>query len=173
MPATRKTMNSMNSKKAAISLNSLNKSILWILIVGACIATVPLAANAGLLILETAPNPRHPPQDLLGEAVGWAIIGLLISAVCTVIGESITNVPDPRSVFSRHKGLILGSGIGVVLALLIGSNLAFLQMASVDGQAITSVPLGLMSGATVAFIGAVAGVVMGFVLRRAVLAVAA
>ena len=162
----------MNYKKSAISLNSLNKSILWIVIVGACIATVPLAANTGLLILETAPNPRHPPQDLLGEAVGWAVIGLLISAVCTIIGESIASVPDPRSVFSRHKGLILGSGIGVVLALLIGSNLAFLQMASVDGQAITSVPLGLMSGATVAFIGAVAGVVMGFVLRRAVLAAA-
>ena len=162
----------MNYKKSAISLNSLNKSILWIVIVVACIATVPLAANTGLLILETAPNPRHPPQDLLGEAVGWAIIGLLISAVCTIIGESITSVPDPRSVFSKHKGLILGSGIGVVLALLIGSNLAFLQMASVDGQAITSVPLGLMSGATVAFIGAVAGVVMGFVLRRAVLAAA-
>lgn len=162
----------MNSKKSAISLNNLNKSILWIVIVGACIAAVPLAANAGLLILETAPNPRHPPQDLLGEAVGWAVIGLLISAVCTIIGESIANVPDPRSVFSRHKGLIMGSGVGVILALLIGSNLAFLQMASVDGQAITSVPLGLMSGATVAFIGAVAGVAMGLVLRRAVLAAA-
>ena len=45
-------------------------------------------------------------------------------------------------------------------------------MSSVDGQAITSVPLGLVSGATVAFIGAVAGAVMGSVLRRAVLAAA-
>ena len=133
---------------------------------------VPLAANAGLLILGIEPNPRHPPADLMGEAVGWAILGLLISAVSTIIGESVSGVPDLHSIYTKHKGLILGSAVGVVLALFFVTNFAYLQMASVDGQAITSVPLGIMSGATVAFMGAVAGIVMGFILRRAVVAVA-
>ena len=153
-------------------MNELIKTLLGLFLLAACIAVVPLAANAGLLILGIDPNPRHPPGDLMGEAVGWAVLGLLISAVSTIIGESVSSVPDPQSFYTRHKGLILGSAVGVALALFFGTNFAYLQMSSVDGQAITSVPLGIMSGATVAFMGAVAGVVMGFILRRAVVAVA-
>ena len=153
-------------------MNELTKTLLGLFLLAACIAVVPLAANAGLLILGIDPNPRHPPGDLMGEAVGWAVLGLLISAVSTIIGESVSSVPDPQSFYTRHKGLILGSAVGVALALFFGTNFAYLQMSSVDGQAITSVPLGIMSGATVAFMGAVAGVVMGFILRRAVVAVA-
>ncbi len=153
-------------------MNGLSKTVIGLLILSLCVAMVPLAANAGLLILGIEPNPRHPPADIMGEAVGWAILGLLISAVSTIIGESVRTVPDAQSFYGRNKGLILGSGIGVALALFFGSNFAVLQMASVDGQAITSVPLGIMSGAAVAFMGAVAGVFTGFILRRAVLAVA-
>lgn len=151
---------------------NLTKTLMGLLLLAICIAVVPLAANAGLLILGTDPNPRHPPGDLMGEAVGWAILGLLISAVSTIIGESASGVPDPQNFYTRHKGLIVGSAVGVALALFFGTNFAYLQMSSVDGQAITSVPLGIMSGATVALMGAVAGVVMGFILRRAVVAVA-
>ena len=45
-------------------------------------------------------------------------------------------------------------------------------MPSVDGQAITSVNLGIMAGATVGVIGCLAGIVIGAILRRAVLALA-
>ena len=43
-------------------------------------------------------------------------------------------------------------------------------MVSVDGQAITSVNLGLLAGATVASLGAVAGAVIGAILKRVIVA---
>ena len=147
------------------------KGVSWFFIFAVCLAVIPLAANAGLLILGTEPNPRHPPADLLGEAVGWAIIGALSGAVCTIIAESLT-MRDETGFFVSHKGLIIGATVGIVLSLFFGMNLAVLQMPSVDGQAITSVNLGIMAGATVGLIGCLAGIVMGFILRRAVLALA-
>ena len=147
------------------------KGASWFVILIVCGAVIPLAANAGLLILGTDPNPRHPPGDLLGEAVGWAIIGALSGAVCTIIAESLT-MRDDSSFLVSHKGLIMGAGIGIALSLFFGMNLAVLQMPSVDGQAITSVNLGIMAGATVGLIGCLAGIVMGVILRRAVLALA-
>ena len=147
------------------------KGTSWFLVLMASLALIYLAANAGLLILGIEPNPRHPPRDLWGEALGWAIIGALLGAVCTVVAESLT-MRDNRGFFISHKGLIIGASIGLVLALFFSTNLAVLQMPSVDGQAITSVSLGIMAGATVGFLGAVGGIVLGFVLRRAVLAIA-
>ena len=74
--------------------------------------------------------------------------------------------------FADNKGLILGGAIGLTIALLFGTNLAVLQMDSVDGQAITSVNLGLIAGATVSILAGIAGVILGMVLRRALLALA-
>ena len=45
-------------------------------------------------------------------------------------------------------------------------------MDSVDGQAITSVNLGILAGATVSIVGAVAGIAFGTVLRRVVVVLA-
>ena len=77
----------------------------------------------------------------MGEAVGWAIVGALSGAICTVIGESV-KMQEYRGFLIKHKGLIIGFAVGTALALFLGMNLAVLQMDSVDGQAVTSVNLG-------------------------------
>ena len=55
------------------SLRFLSRGLLAAATAAACIALIPLAAQLGLLILGTAPNLRHPPSDLMGEAVGWSL----------------------------------------------------------------------------------------------------
>ncbi len=145
------------------------KGLLWLSIVVVCGAIIPGAAALGLLILGTEPNPRHPPGDLMGEAVGWAIIGALVGAISTIIGEALVMRED-RTFFVANKGLILGSIAGVTIAAFLGITLAVLQMDSVDGQAITSIKLGVLAGATVSILGAIAGGVIGAVLRRVVVA---
>jgi hypothetical protein len=49
-------------------------------------------------------------------------------------------------------------------------NFAALQRYSVDGQAMTSVNLALVSGAAAGFLGSIAGIVMGIAIRRLVVA---
>lgn len=138
-------------------------------IVGVCLAFLPAAVQLGLLVLATNPNPRHPPADLLGEAMGWAVLGTLSGAICAVIGESITIQRD-GGLLARNKALIIGGGIGIVIAAFLGMNFAVLQMDSVDGQAITSVNLGVIAGTVVGTLGAISGVVIGVTLRRLVIA---
>ena len=48
--------------------------------------------------------------------------------------------------------------------------MAVLQMDSVDGQVITSIKLVVLAGAAVSILGAIAGGVIGAVLRRAIVA---
>ncbi|MDA1220178.1 MAG: hypothetical protein O2909_12185 [Chloroflexi bacterium] len=134
-----------------------------------CVAVIPLAVQFGLLILATNPNPRHPPSDLMGEAMGWAIIGALSGAVCAVIGESVS-LQREGGFLLKNRALIIGSVLGIVIAGFLGPNFAVLQMDSVDGQAITSVSLGIISGAVVAILGAVSGVIIGVTLRRSIVA---
>ena len=122
----------------------------------------------GLLILATNPNPRHPPSDLTGEAMGWAVMGVLAGAVCAVTGESIT-INRQGTFWERNKALIIGSGLGIVVAAFLGMNFAVLQMDSVDGQAITSVTLGIISGGIVATLGSLSGVIIGVTLRRSII----
>ncbi len=138
----------------------------------AFLALIYLAANAGLLILGIEPNPRHPPRDLWEEALGWAHHRRSPRRCLHRSGRIANHEGRTRGFFISHKGLIIGAAIGWVLALFFSTNLAVLQMPSVDGQAITSVSLGIMAGATVGFLGAVGGIVLGFVLRRSVLAIA-
>ncbi len=148
---------------------SLSRGLLAAAIFAACIALIPLAAQVGLLVLGTDPNPRHPPSDLMGEAVGWAIVGFGAGLIGAIIGEALTNVQE-RGFFISHRGLIIGSAVGIVIAIFLGTNLAVLQMPSVDGQAITSTYLGILAGATVASLGAVAGAVAGAILKRVIVA---
>jgi hypothetical protein len=139
-------------------------------IVGVCLAVLPAAVQLGLLVLATNPNPRHPPADLLGEAMGWAIMGALSGALCAVIGESVTVHREGRNFLARNRALIIGAMVGVIVAGFLGMNFAVLQMDSVDGQAITSVNLGIISGTLVAILGAISGVIIGTTLRRLIIA---
>ena len=145
------------------------KGLLWLSMVVACGAVIPAAALLGILILGIEPNPRHLPGDLMGEAVGWAMIGAFLGAVSNIIGEALV-MHEEGGFFVSNKGAILGSLVGITIAAFFGINLAVLQMDSVDGQAITSVNLGVLAGATVSIVGALAGVGIGTVLRRVVVA---
>ena len=75
---------------------------------------------------------------------------------------------------AANKGIIIASLIAIIGAALLGIALAVMQMDSVDGQAITSVRLAILSGATVGTLGGAAGAagaIIGTALRRAFLAV--
>jgi hypothetical protein len=143
--------------------------LLSLIIVAAGVAVIYLAARAGLLFLYIAPNPRHPPLDLLGEAVGWAVVGAGAGAISAVIGETVTMLAE-GNIFIRNKGLIIGSAIGIVIAIFLGMNFAVLQMDSVDGQAMTSVNLAIIAGTTAGVLGCIAGIVMGVTVRRLIVA---
>lgn len=105
----------------------------------------------------------------MGEAVGWAIIGALVGDISTIIGEALV-MREERAFLVAHKGLILGSIVGITITAFLGINLAVLQMDSVDGQAITSIKLVVLAGAAVSILGAIAGGVIGAVLRRVIVA---
>jgi hypothetical protein len=105
----------------------------------------------------------------MGEAVGWAIVGLLAGAVSVVIAEGFVMQRGERA-WAAHWGLIVGSACALFLGAFLGVSLAVLQMDSVDGQAITSTGLGILAGGVVGTLGAVAGIVIGAVLKRVVTA---
>jgi len=148
-------------------MNRTGRGLASLGIVGVCLASLPAGVQLGLLILATNPNPRHPPSDLLGEAMGWAIIGALSGAVCAVTAESVTLRQEGGFMLS-NRPLIISSLVGIVIAAFLGMNFAVLQMNSVDGQAITSVNLGIMAGGLVATLGSISGVIGGITLRRTV-----
>ena len=139
--------------------------ILWTGIFIACVAAIPGAANLGLLILEISPSPRHPPGDVLGEAIGWAASGALVGGVGVVIGEAVI-IRGVGGFYRSHKGFILGGTYSVLFAAFLGAALAVLQMNTTDGQAITSTELGAFSGATVGALAGIAGAVGGSILKR-------
>lgn len=143
------------------------QGLLWTAVSACSLVAIPAAARVGLLILGTAPNPRHPPGDVMGEAVGWAIVAAVVGAVGAMAGEAMF-MPDRVGFFGTYRGLVLGSLAGIELAALLGAALAVLQMNSVDGQAITSVCLGVLAGAAVGTLGAMAGAVAGSILKRVV-----
>ncbi len=152
-------------------MRTLSYGLLSTAILAACLAIIPGAAIVGLYILEISPNPRHPPGDVMGEAVGWAVAGALFGCVSVMIGEIVV-IRDLGGILREHKGLIIGGTAGVVGATILGAFLAVIQMDSTDGQAITSVSLGIFSGSTVGFFGGLSGVVIGVVLKRIVVALA-
>ena len=148
-------------------MNRITNTLLSLTIVGACLASIPVAARVGLLILSTAPNPRHPPGDLLGEAVGWTIVGTIVGVVVVIIAES-TIFQERQGIYQSHKGVILGTVAALALGTMLGMVLAIIEMDSVDGQAITSTGLGVISGAVASGLGVLAGAGVGTTLRRLV-----
>jgi hypothetical protein len=148
-------------------IKAFGKGLLALGLLAACLTAIPGAARLGLLILATAPNPRHPPGVLLGEATGWAILAALVGAVCVIIGEAVV-MPEKVGRWQTYKGLILGAMFAILLAVPLGISLAVLQMSSVDGQAITSVRLAILSGLSVSVVGVIAGIVLGSTLRRSI-----
>ena len=148
-------------------MNRIGRGLASLGIIGVCLALLPVVVQLGLLILATNPDPRHPPSDLMGEAMGWAIIGALSGAVCAVIAESVP-LRQVGGFMISNRPLIIGSLVGILIAAFLGMNFAVLQMNSVDGQAITSVNLGIMAGGLVATLGSISGVIGGITLRRTV-----
>ncbi len=136
-------------------------------IVIVCLAAIPLAAKLGLLFLYIEPNPRHMPNDLTGEAVGWAIIGLMTGLMVTVVAETLI-WQTQESFWAKYKGLALGSVISLIVGAALGMAFAVTLAGSftVDAQAITSAKLGTLAGGTASVLGAVAGIVAGATLRR-------
>ena len=134
-------------------------------VVAICIAVVPVAAQLSLLWLYIEPNPRHLPPVLTGEAVGWGIVGLLTGAAVVIITESIIWRHD-RSFWTKYRGLIIGSAIALVSAVVLGMFFAVIQMDSVDGQAMETRTLAALAGATASGLSTIAGIIAGAVLRR-------
>lgn len=146
-------------------INRITKSLLSLGIIAACMAIIPAAARVGLLILSINPNPRHPPSVMFGEAMGWSIFGAITGAVVVLVIESIM-IQERTGIFSSHRGLLLGSLLAVALGAFWGIGLAVVQMQSVDGQAITSLWLGLSAGTAVGALGAIAGIGIGATVKR-------
>ena len=146
-------------------MNRAIRGILWFAGGAASAGVIPLAALLGLLILGTDANARHPPGDVMGEAVGWAIVGAWAGAMGAIIGGA-SIFPSGKLFGSKqryyyrqfnrdYRGCIAGDRPGC----------------DADGQAITSVRLAILSGATVGTLGGAAGAIIGTALRRAFLAV--
>lgn len=151
-----------------MSGNKVLSTILVLVVLALCVAAVPLAAYAGLSFLYIEPNPRHLPSVLMGEAVGWAIIGVLSGAFIVIITESVM-WPGGRSFREKYRGLVFAVPIALCVGTVLGLFFATIQMNSVDGQAMTSRQLAVLAGSTTGFIGTVAGIVTGAFLRRYIL----
>lgn len=153
-------------------MRGIAKKLIGVTIIAASVAVIPGAAMLGLLILDIEPNPKHPPGDVWNAALGWAISAAFVGGVGAVIGEGVVMVGE-HGPLGLRKGFILGSVVAVAVAAFLGIALAVLQMNTVSGQAITSVGLGVLAGATVATLAAIAGAAGGAIIGRAVSALIA
>ena len=142
--------------------------VIVLAVVGVCVAVVPLAAWISLQFLYIEPNPRHLPPVLMGEAVGWSIIGLLGGAAITVVSDSLFWHTD-RSLWTRYRGIITGAVVAMITGVALGIVFAIIQMDSVDGQAMETRQLAALAGATAGGVGTMAGIIAGAVLRRYVI----
>ena len=73
---------------------------------------------------------------------------------------------ERTGIYKSHKGLVFGTIVALALGAFLGIGLATIEMASVDGQAITSTGLGVISGAVISSLGVLAGAGIGATLRR-------
>ena len=152
-----------------ITGNRVVDGLLVLAIIAACLIAIPLAANFGLLWLYSEPNPRHLPPDLIEEAIGWAIIGLVAGVIPVVIAETVV-WQGGRGFWEQYNGLVIGGGIGLIAGATLGLVFAIIQMPSIDGQAMETPQLAALAGGTAGILGAIAGIIAGAVLRRYILA---
>ena len=124
-----------------------------------------LTSKVGLLILTTSPNPRHPPGDFTGEAIGITIICFLIGAFSVLVGQSI-GLPVTQSFVSKNKFALIGAIIGLSISLMIGLGLTIVQSNSIDGQAITSTSLAILFGLTIGLLSSVCGSAISAVMKN-------
>ena len=141
------------------------KVLIGVIIVAVCSAAIPLSSTLGLLILGIEPNPRHPPSEVQGAILGWAISAAFIGLAGVVISEFLVLERDHGILFAC-KGFIRGGGAGLVVAIFFVVSLAVLHMNTVSGQAITSVGLAALTGGSVAAVSATAGAVGGAIISR-------
>ena len=99
--------------------------LLWTAILVVSIVAIPVAAKVGLLILKTSPNLRHPPADIMGEAVGWAVIGAVVGGAGAMIGDAMV-MRDRRGTYRAYKGILVGSLVAVFAAGAFGAGLMLL-----------------------------------------------
>ena len=137
------------------------------IVVGICMAAIPLSSTLGQLILGIEPNPRHPPSEIQGATLGWAISAAFIGLAGAVIGEALV-MERYHHIFVACKGFLRGGGAGIVVAIFFNVSLIVLHMNTVSGQAITSVGLAVLMGTTVAGLSAVAGAVGGAIIGRTI-----
>ena len=135
------------------------------IVVALCVAVIPLSSTLGMLILGIEPNPRHPPSEVQGAVLAWAISAAFIALAGVVIGEALVFERE-HGIFVACKGFVLGGGAGLLLALFFNVNLVVLHMNTVSGQAITSVGIAVLMGATVAGLSAVAGAIISRLIGR-------
>ena len=143
------------------------KALIGTVVVAVCVAAIPLSSTLGLLILGTEPNPRHPPSEVQGAALGWAISAALIGLAGVVIGEFLVLEKD-HHIFVACKGFLRGGGAALIIAVFLNVSLAVMHMNTVPGQAITSVGLAVLTGGTVAGLSAIAGAVGGALISRSI-----
>ena len=148
--------------------NKLVGGLFVLAVIAVCVALVPVTAQIGLLWLYIEPNPRHMPPVLLGEAVGWSVIGILTGAAVVIIAESLF-WQDNRSFLTKYRGLLLGAVVSLVAGVTLGIFFAVIQMDSVDGQAMETKQLATLAGATASGLATLAGIFGGAVVRRYVL----
>ncbi len=156
-------------RRMNFSENRILATVLALAVAIGSLIAVPVAAKLGLLVLYIEPNPRHMPPDLMGEAVGWAVIGLLTGIFVVVIAESVIWSLG-TGVWDRYRGLILGAIVSLIIGCSLGVSFAIVQMDSVDGQGMTSMKLAVLAGGITSTLGTFAGITAGTVLRRYVLA---
>ena len=99
--------------------------------------------------------------------MGWTIVGTIVGVVVVIIAESAI-FQERQGIYRSHKGVILGTVAALALGTMLGMVLAIIEMDSVDGQAITSTGLGVISGAVASGLGVLAGAGVGTTLRRLV-----
>ena len=145
--------------------NKIVAGIVVLVVIAACIAVIPLSANLGLLFLYIEPNPRHLPPALLGEAIGWSIIGFLSGLIIVVITESFF-WESHQTFWLKYRGLVIASIMAMITGIALGVFFAIVQIDSVDGQAMTSRQLAALAGGTAGGVSTVTGIIAGAVLRR-------
>tara|TARA_B100000745_G_scaffold286735_1_gene222866 strand:+ start:762 stop:1241 length:480 start_codon:yes stop_codon:yes gene_type:complete len=146
----------------------LRTLLIWFAGLIVTLASIILVSKAGLLILYISPNPKHPPVDFTGESIGITIICFLIGAFSVIVAQSM-GMPTNQGLLSKNKFALIGSIVGLCIALLIGLGLTIIQINSIDGQSVTSTGLAILFGLTIALLSSICGSTISAVMKNILL----